>query len=187
MPRLVLRGYGGDPARLVVRGYGVRPILVVPDISGSTFFDGLRAYLKSYPTLGEITEVYYRRTKPGAYFPYIIISPIFDNPELNNSHDYWEYSDVQISVLASGLESDEDAERLGQAAYRALAPKQINDAGSVVNREKIRSKFAIEMTALPGRKFRAEQPGRGAKNETVFAFYFNYRFLVSRSMVENDD
>lgn len=186
MPRVPIRGYGGSPARLVVRGYGVRPTnLPLPPIDGTTFWDSLRAYLKARGELAEITEVYFRRTKPNPSYPYIVVAPIGDSPEINNSELYWESSDVSFSVVTTGPECDEDAERLGQAAYRALAPKQRNDAGVVVSRPKITSTYAYEMTAIPGQKFRMEQPGRGPLGQPVFAFQFKYRFLVGRSMVGN--
>lgn len=186
MARLVIGGYGGNPARLVVRGYGVRPMAAVPDISGSTFFDALRDYLKSYPTLGELTDVYYRRTKPDVEFPYLVFSPVGDRPQIDNSETYWEECEIQFAVVTTGQECDEDAERIGQAAYRALAPKWRNDAGLISSRPKLTSTFAYEITAIPGNKYRIEQPRHGRTNQPVFAFYFNYTFHVGRSMAENE-
>lgn len=168
--------------RLVVRGYGGRPIIPAPPVEGETFYDALRSFLKGRAELAAITEVYFCGSKPGAIFPYIIVSPMGDNPEINNSDTYWENSTVQFSVVTTGPDCDVQAEALGQAAYRALAPKTLNDAGVAITRPKITSTYAYEMTAIPGQKFRVDQP-RGPDGEKVFAFQFNYRFLVGRSMV----
>lgn len=181
MPRIVTRGLGAD-TRLTVRAYGARPELPVY-VEGASFWDVVRAYLLLAPTLSDLTDIYFWSAKPGFKYPFMIVSPIQDTPEVNNSELYLESSDVQFSVVCSGPTCDEDAEAIGQAAYRWLAPKALNDAGEVISRPRLVSTYANETAAIPGRKYRAMQPGRGPNNQNVFAFHFRYTFLVTRSMV----
>lgn len=175
--------------RLIIRGYGARPNKPAPVITGTTFFDALRSYLLSAESLTSpsgmtgLTDVYYRTAKPGFAYPFLIVSPVGDSPELNSSALYLESCDVQFSVVATGPTCDEDAEALGGAAYRWLAPKMKDDAGNIIMRPRLTSTYANETAAIPGRKYRAAQPGRGPNNQNVFAFHFRYTFLVTRSMV----
>lgn len=159
----------------ITRGFSPLQLLYA-----QTFWEVLRRFLKSAPALTDLTDVYLRRTAPAPTLPYLVVTPLQGMPTLNNSETYWKTQDVQFSLVAS---DDYQAELLGQAAYRFLAPKQTNADGTITPRARLVAIDAYEMVALPGPDMLIEQPGRFAGNKNAWAYQFRYTFLLGKSMV----
>jgi hypothetical protein len=146
-----------------------------------TWWEAFRSFLKADTRLAGLSEVYLRRTGRNPAYPFLVVTPIQGLPTVDNSSDYWSSWDVQISVLSY---DDVEADTLGRTAYRVLAPKALNDDGTIGPRLRIACLDGYEMGATPGWERLVEQEAKGPGNRNIWAFHFQYTFLVGRSMVE---
>jgi hypothetical protein len=156
-----------------------------------TWWEAVRLFLVADARLADFGErVYLRRAPSRLTYPLLILTPIQATPQIDSTPDFWESSEVQLTVLATGNEStpaDVQAESLGQAVYRVLAPKQRQADNSIAPRPRISSLDGYEMGVVPGITRLMEQEGRSTGNLNVWAFVLGYTFLVGRSMVERTE
>lgn len=148
-------------------------------VAGSpNFYAALRTFLLADPGLAPLADWYLRKAPPNFTPPFGIITPINEIPKINNSADYWSDWQIQFAVVST---DDVVAETLGRVAYNALMPKRKNSDGTFVIRPRLSANDSYEIGSYPGRSFILEYPSRW-QNRNLWAFIFQYRFMVGRAM-----
>jgi hypothetical protein len=142
-----------------------------PFVIAPTFLDALRDRLRTSISLSAITDVYLSEAPPGAEFPFLIIDYPQTEPFLHRN-DYWETTTVQFTILSLDVS---EAYTLGVAAWSELAPGDGESPLGFADGEEFQRR-------IPGTKrgpFKQRDPG--PNGETVWAYLFYYRFIISRS------
>jgi hypothetical protein len=145
-----------------------------------TFWEAVRIYLKGDARLAGLSEVYLEEAGSRFRYPLLIFKPTFMASMLDTGASVRTEWDVMFSLLA---DDDVEANVLGQAAWRVLAPKQPGDDGTEYTRPMIWASDGIEMGSVPGRENLVKQPGRSTGNRNVWAYQFTYRMTVVRSQL----
>lgn len=138
--------------------------------------EALESYLSGHPALADLTGVYFNAPpvgRPGGGFPYLVFGPLQAVSDLNTTDGYLDYPEFQFNLLGT---DDVQVYLLGTKAYRALLPMKDNppllfDDGAEVVRMPV---WHDRMTL---------QPGRSIDNKPVWAYQFQYQFIVGRLMV----
>lgn len=140
--------------------------------AAGTLMAAIRTRLLSVPILAlNLTDVYNRRPKSGATFPYLVVSLITSTQELNTGPDYQDIPQLQFTVLSN---SDTQAESLGLAAFDALMPSAANPP--------LKWNDGAETIRLPMFKDRLMlMPGLDKNNQPVWSYVFGYQILTVRN------
>lgn len=156
----------------VARPLVVRPPTpyVVPVPVARDLISALRERFRGAPALASLTEIYNREAESGAERPYLVINQIGEDAvPVTYSPTYPAWAEFQFAVV------DDVPERgaaLRDAAFLELAP--------VVKPRLVFADGRDTGGRIPGRKWEVRQPGAGKQGRWAWAFFFGYRFYLTR-------
>jgi hypothetical protein len=141
----------------------------------SSLITAIIARLKSVPELSRLTGIYKNKPPRRWQFPYMIITLINGNDDIfaGLNYEIWGRREFQFSVISS---DDEQAEILGEIAYKALLPTtgSLNPKLTWMDVDQ-----GYEIIRWPLYHWRmGEMPNRGPNNQNVWKYDFGYRFEI---------
>lgn len=146
------------------------------EVSDRPFREALRDVLLAAPGAGDLLDAYYQQPPPGAAFPFLVFSLLWQRTVIITTSRYYREASYQVTVYAIDTDEasgSEQADAIAQALYDALLP--------VADAEPIVFSGGYEMTRYPGPGTYHgpdAQDSVGVRGRTVWMAHFDYSWLI---------